>query len=309
MSLELTGVIPALTTPFTAGGRDVDEETLADLVERCIAGGVDGLLTCGGTGEFTTLSTQERQRVVRVVVEQAAGRVPVIAQTGGLSTSEAVEYSEHAVAAGAAALMPGLPFYEPLSEGQVITYLAAVADRVDVDLMFYNYPLATGFPLTPHFLRRLVNEVPAVRYLKDSSGDFSSMVAAMAVNPGVKFFAGSDVLSGPAYLAGAAGVVNGCANVFPEQFATLHRAAMARDGGAVTEIWLRLLPLLSFVETHPFVSSVKHALAVRGLPVGPVRAPLDELDPSAADELRLLVTSLDPSAPAATAGAREGASR
>ena len=274
----LQGVIPALITPFTADGGAVDERALTVLVERCITAGVDGLLPCGGTGEFTALTVAERRRVLEVVVSATAGRVPVVAHTGGLSTAEAVALSQHAKDTGASALMVGVPFYEPMTLEQTRRYLGDVSAAVDIDLMYYNYPYATGFHLDAEQLVTLSESVPAIRYLKDSSGNFAAMTEFLRECPRVGLFAGSDALSGPALLAGAAGLINGCANIVPAAFVEMTAAARAGDPETVTRVWTQLLPLLAFLETHPFVSAVKTACSMLGADGGPVRAPLAELD-------------------------------
>ena len=281
----LRGIYPALATPFTADGIYVDEDALGELVERCIAAGVDGLLACGGTAEFTSLTSDERKRVVEVVVKRSAGRVPVVASTGGLSTREAIGYSLHASAVGAAALMLGVPFYEQCHEAQVLSYFRAISAVVDLPLMYYHYPYATGFQLSPHFLSELSAAVPSLRYVKDSSGDFAAFTSLAAANPDIGFFCGSDTLSGPAYLAGAVGLINGSANFAPTAFVRMRASLVAGDTAAVAEEWIRLLPVLSFIEAHSFVSGVKHGLALSGLDVGTVRSPLSELSSKEVEKL------------------------
>ena len=291
-STSLAGVIPALITPFTADADFIDEEVLCEQVERCIQAGVDGLLVCGGTGEFTALTPAERRRVVEVVVEQTARRVPIIAHTGGLTSAETIGYSIAAVDAGASSIMLGVPFYEPLSERQTISYFRTVATAIDTDIMYYNYPYASGFNLDHNALVRLTSEVPAVRSLKDSSGNFTQLAAVIQAVPSVGVFAGSDTLAGPALLCGAAGLINGCANIVPEIFAEMYRSSQSGDDAVVVSIWRDLLPLLTFLETHPFVSAVKTACELRGYRVGPVRDPLDVLGVEDKQELRSNVDRL-----------------
>ena len=120
MTVQLRGVLTALATPFAADG-SVDETTLRALVDRSIEGGVHGVVACGSTGKFTALSSDERRLVVETVVDQAARRVPVIAQTGATSTAEAIRLSRHAQAAGADVVMPVAPYYEPLSVEETAT--------------------------------------------------------------------------------------------------------------------------------------------------------------------------------------------
>src|SRR5207253_473957 len=134
MSPRLGGVLSALLTPFDDDGA-VDEATLRRVVDRNIDGGVHGVVACGSTGEFTTLSGSERRRVVEAVIDQAAGRVPVVAQTGAQSTKEAIALSRHAEQAGASVLMVVAPYYEPLTIDETKRYLRTVAESVNIPIM------------------------------------------------------------------------------------------------------------------------------------------------------------------------------
>src|ERR687884_687944 len=142
MSEPFHGVLPALVTPFTDDGEAIDTGALAALVERLVGAGVGGLVPGGSTGEFTTLTNAERRRLVEVTVEAAAGRVPVVAGTGALSTRETVELSVHAERAGAAAVMVVPPFYDPLGWRELQAHYGAVADAIDIPIMYYNLPAA-----------------------------------------------------------------------------------------------------------------------------------------------------------------------
>src|SRR5919199_4016648 len=159
------GVLPALITPFTDDGEAIDTAALAAIVERLVAGGVAGLVPGGSTGEFTTLTSAERRQLVEVTVEAAAGRVPVVAGTGALSTRETVALSVHAEQAGAAAVMIVPPFYDALSWRELLAHYSAVADAIDIPIMYYNLPSATGVRLTAEQLREL-----PVACLKDTGG-------------------------------------------------------------------------------------------------------------------------------------------
>ena len=122
MSPQLSGVLTALPTPFTPGG-EVDVAALGRVVDRSIDGGVDGLVACGSTGEFAALDEDERRLVVETVVARAAGRVPVVAQTGAVSTEQAIRLSQHAQRCGASVVMLVTPYYEPLTEAETEQYL------------------------------------------------------------------------------------------------------------------------------------------------------------------------------------------
>ena len=167
---EFHGVLPALITPFTGSGDALDTEALAAHVERLIGGGVAGLVPGGSTGEFTTLAHAERRELVEATVAAAAGRVPVVAGTGALSTRETVELSVHAERTGAAAVMVVPPFYDPLGWRELLAHYAAVADRISVPIMYYNLPSATGVTLDADQLREL-RRVAGVTSLKDTGGD------------------------------------------------------------------------------------------------------------------------------------------
>src|SRR5689334_7144631 len=155
MSEPFHGVLPALITPFTDDGSAIDTGALAANVERLIDGGVGGLVPGGSTGEFTTLTHVERRTLVEATVEAAAGRVPVVAGTGALTTHETVELSVHAERAGAAAVMVIPPFYDALSWRELLAHYTAVADAVAIPIMYYNLPSASGVKLTAAQLREL----------------------------------------------------------------------------------------------------------------------------------------------------------
>ena len=160
MSEPFHGVLPALITPFTEDGDAIDTDALAAIVERLIGAGVGGLVPGGSTGEFTTLTHAERRQLVEVTVEAAAGRVPVVAGTGALSTRETVELSVHAEQAGAAAVMIVPPFYDALSWRELLAHYTAVADAIAIPIMYYNLPARPGVTLTAEQLRELPGHVP-----------------------------------------------------------------------------------------------------------------------------------------------------
>src|ERR671918_1463857 len=166
MSEPFHGVLSALITPFTEDGRAIDTGALAAIVDRLIGAGVAGLVPGGSTGEFTTLTNEERRQLIDTTVEAAAGRVPVVAGTGALSPGETVELSAHAEQAGAAAVMIVPPFYDALSWRELLAHYTAVADAIEIPIMYYNLPSATGVKLTAAELREL-----PVACLKDTGGD------------------------------------------------------------------------------------------------------------------------------------------
>jgi 4-hydroxy-tetrahydrodipicolinate synthase len=287
---DFHGVLPALITPFTEDGTDVDAEALAAIVDRLVGAGVAGLVPGGSTGEFTTLSNAERRAVIELTVEAAAGRVPVVAGTGALSTRETVELSLHAERAGATAVMVVPPFYEALGWRELLAHYTAVAEAIAIPIMYYNLPSASGVKLDADQLREL-QRVARVTSLKDTGGD--AVVATELIQAGEEgpaLLNGWDTLTFAALAAGVRAVVWGTASILPEQCVALHRLLIDEiDLPAARDLWARLWPLCHFLERHSYSAAVKTACALVGDTTGPVRAPLLALDDDATFELRALL--------------------
>ena len=284
MSEPFHGVLPALITPFTEDGGAVDTDALAAIVDRLVGAGVGGLVPGGSTGEFTTLSNAERRLLIEATVDAAAGRVPVVAGTGALSTRETVELSVHAEAAGAAAVMIVPPFYDALSWRELLAHYRAVADSIEIPIMYYNLPDASGVKLSAAQFREL-----PVSSLKDTGGD--AVAATELIQTGVPtLLNGWDTLTFAALAAGVRAVVWGAASILPEQCVELHRLLIDDiDLPAARELWARLWPLCDFLEGQSYSAAVKSACRVVGDTTGPVRAPLLPLDDRATAELTALV--------------------
>ena len=292
--MQLRGVLTALATPFAADG-NVDEALLRALVDRSIAGGVHGVVACGSTGEFSTLSSDERRLVVETVVDHVAGRVPVIAQTGATSTAEAIRLSRHAQSAGADVVMTVAPYYEPLTIDETLSYLRAVAGSVDIPVMLYNLPVATGVDLDPDTVGALAREVENIRYIKNTTVDMAQS-ARLIHNHGdvISTFVGWDSLLLSALAEGAAGVMAGTANVVPAELVAVYDAVSAGNLGQAREAWARVYPLIDAIMAQPFIPAVKAGLAAVGFPVGRPREPVAGLHPAAAAHIAKLAARLYP---------------
>jgi 4-hydroxy-tetrahydrodipicolinate synthase len=284
MSEPFHGVLPALITPFTDDGGAIDADAIAAIVDRLVGAGVGGLVPGGSTGEFTTLTHAERQQLVEVVVEAAAGRVPVVAGTGALSTRETVELSVHAEAAGADAVMIVPPFYDALSWPELRAHYTAVADAIAIPIMYYNLPSASGVTLTADQLREL-----PITCLKDTGGDATAATELIQTG-GPTLLNGWDTLTFAALAAGVRAVVWGTASILPAECVELHRLLIDDiDLPAARELWARLWPLCRFLEEQSYSAAVKAACRLAGDTTGPVRAPLLELDEAATRELAALL--------------------
>ena len=269
----LQGILPALVTPFT-DDYAIDEAALRSLVSRLVAAGVGGLVSCGSTGEFTTLSSEERRRVTEVVTEAAAGAVPVVAQTGALTTKEAVELSKHAEGVGCAAVMVVPPFYEPPAWADLLGHYETVARAIGIPIMIYNIP-ASGTSMTVERIDELAS-IPGVKYIKDSSSD-AVMLTRLVQEYGDRLgiFNGADTLSFCALAAGAVGAVWGAANFIPELTVELYRhLVVERDLDAARAVWDKIWPICHILESTNYASAVKTACELAGFMVGPTRLPV-----------------------------------
>jgi 4-hydroxy-tetrahydrodipicolinate synthase len=288
MSEPFHGVLAALITPFTEDGSAIDTGALAALVERLIGAGVGGLVPGGSTGEFTTLTHAERRHLVEATVAAAAGRVPVVAGTGALSTRETVELSVHAEHTGAAAVMIVPPFYDALSWRELLAHYTAVAVAIDIPIMYYNLPSASGITLDAAQygeLRRLAG----VTCLKDTGGDAVAATELIQTD-GPTLLNGWDTLTFAALAAGVRAVVWGTASILPKQCVELHRLLIDDvDLPAARQLWARLWPLCRFLEARSYSAAVKTACGLVGDTTGPVRPPLLPLDHGATTELATLL--------------------
>jgi 4-hydroxy-tetrahydrodipicolinate synthase len=292
MTQNLSGVLTALVTPFTADG-EVDHPLLAQVVERSIAAGVDGVVACGSTGEVGALTAAEREAVVSTVVEAAGGRVPVIAQTGATSTAEAIRLSRSAEAAGADVLMLVTPYYEPMTLAETVSYLDDVASAVSTDVMLYNIPGATGVNLDPDTVQSLAERHENVRYIKDSSANWEQALQLIHHHSDViGTFIGWDPYLYSALVEGAAGVMAGTGNVVPDQIVEVTRLIKAGDLVGAREKWQGLYPVIDALITLPFIPAVKAGLGLQGLEVGEPRAPMAPLNEADAARLKHALAAL-----------------
>jgi 4-hydroxy-tetrahydrodipicolinate synthase len=297
MSAPLSGVLSALITPFDSHGA-VDEATLRRVVDRNIDGGVHGVVACGSTGEFTTLSGSERRHVVETVIEHAAGRVPVVAQTGAQSTAEAIELSRHAEQAGASVVMVVAPYYEPLTTEETKRYLRTVAESVSIPIMLYNLPVATGVNMTPSMIGELARDVENIMYVKDTSADLAQAGQLIHRHGDViSTFVGWDSLLLAALAEGAAGVMAGTANVLASQLVSIHAAMSEGDLQRALREWEHIYPLIDAIMDAPFGPAVKTALRATGFEVGDPRLPALPLDPDVAESISRLASALAPAKP------------
>ncbi|HKP18304.1 MAG TPA: dihydrodipicolinate synthase family protein [Gaiellaceae bacterium] len=272
------GVIPAIPTPFTEDGSEVDVEALRRVVRHVVDGGVHGIMTTGGTGEFPHLSREERRLVNEVVVSEAAGAVTVFAGTSACATWEAIALVEDAAAVGADAAILTPPFYFGISDEMMFRHFEDVAAAGILPVVVYNNPLYTGNPLSPTLVAELM-ELDGVTGLKQSEDDLGQLVEALRLTEvsGRNLCTGIDSQFYAALSVGAAGIYSTAASIVPAPMVRLWDLVQEGDHEEALAQHRRLQPLNRFLEYDPgYVSPTKEALRMLGLDCGPVRRPLPD---------------------------------
>lgn len=276
--MKLEGVYTALVTPMTEKG-DVDEKALRKLVDLQIKGGVSGLVPIGTTGESPTLDGDECKRVIGIVAEQAAGRVPVIAGAGSNCTSEAIDYTRDAKEVGASATLQVVPYYnKPTNEG-ILRHFRAIADEVDLPLIVYNIQGRTGRNVDNATMLELAKH-PNIIGVKEASGDLSQVMDLLMRKP--KDFAvlsGDDNLVFPIVGLGGTGVVSVASNLVPDRMSAFVKLMLSGKWDDARKMHFQLLPFFKslFIETNPI--PIKAAMAMKGLITESYRLPMCPMVP------------------------------
>lgn len=285
---ELTGILVALITPFKQDG-SVDYEALDAHIQSQINAGVHGLVPGGSTGEFTALTVQERKDVLTQVIKSAAGRVPVVAGIGDLTTVGVVDLAKHAAQAGAAATMIVPPFYDAPSLKQLRGMFEEIYKESGLPIMYYNIPSASGVSLSPAEIAGL-SEV-GVKYLKDTSGNAPALTDLLFHHHNaITALNGWDTLTFYGLCAGAKGSVWGTTNILPELSVELWNA-IARDADIKKgrELWSKIFPVCKFLEAHHYGAGIKTGLELRGFKTGGLRKPFELLEGEEREELAKLL--------------------
>ena len=279
MPFSPRGAYTALVTPFDDGGA-VDYGRLREQVAFQIDAGIDGLVPVGTTGESPTLSMAEHKRVVEAVVDQAAGRVPVVAGAGANSTAEAGELHAHAKAVGADAVLSVTPYYNKPSQEGLYRHFATLAGRADVPIVLYNIPGRTGVTMAPETVARLARDAD-VAAVKEATGDVR-MAGRYRQLCGVTVLSGDDPLTLPLMAMGAAGAISVVSNLLPAKVAALCARANDGDFAAARDLHEEMfaVSLSLFLDGNP--GGVKHAMARLGRDSGRLRLPLVAISESAA---------------------------
>ena len=275
-----------LATPFTVDGSAIDTDALRRLVDWQIQCGSHGLIPLGSTGEFLSVSDDERRQVVETVVEAANGRVPVLIGTADEWTDKAVRYSMEAQDAGADGLMIISPYYSSPTEDELFEHFRRISDAVSIPIMVYNNPNTANVDLRPEFVARLGN-LENVRYIKESSGDISRVREIHRISHKISVFAGYHPFESLA--AGAKGYVSVIGNFLPGESAAVCDLMDAGRHDEALRLYNRMIPLLNAIAGDKYVSATKCAMAAVGMPIGDPRPPRLALPEADTARLRGLI--------------------
>ena len=278
-----TGTLVALVTPFKGG--EVDYAGIERLVDWHVDQGTDGLVPVGTTGESPTVNVAEHEKIIETVVRRAAGRVPVVAGTGGNATAEAIELTQFAKDAGADASLQVCPYYNKPTQEGLYRHFATIAEAVDLPMILYNIPGRTSVSMTPETVARLAG-LDQVVGIKEATGSMDQASEILA-RCDLVVLSGDDSLTLPLMALGAEGVISVVANLVPQDVKRLTDAMLAGNVAAARQAHRRLFPLCRalFVETNPI--PVKTAMKWAGLVESDEkRLPLTDLAPAAAETLR-----------------------
>lgn len=289
----LTGTITALATPFRHG--QVAYDDLKKLVAHQIKGGINGLVPVGTTGESPTLSHEEHMDVVRFVIQEARGRVPVIAGTGSNATHEAIELTRLAHAAGADAMLVVAPYYNKPSQEGLFRHFSVLAETTDKPIVLYSIPGRCGIEISVSVVERLRAKYPHVAWIKEAGGSVDRVdQLKQAMGRDITVLSGDDSLTLPFMSVGAEGVISVASNLLVREIGRMVRFALANDFGRAARIHRQLYPAFKTLFIEPNPVPIKVALTRAGI-IGSaeVRAPLCEMTEANARILEQVLARLD----------------
>ncbi|EGG89661.1 dihydrodipicolinate synthase [Lachnospiraceae oral taxon 107 str. F0167] len=267
----------ALITPMNEDF-SVNYDKLEEIIEEQIAGGTDCIITCGTTGEASTLTVEEHLDVIKRTVEIVNRRIPVIAGTGSNSTETAVEFSKEAQKYGSDGVLVVSPYYNKATQKGLIRHFSEIANSIYIPVLLYNIPGRTGVNIEPETIAYLVNSVSNIVGVKEASGNFSNAVKILRLCPEIDMYSGNDDQVVPLMSIGAKGVISVLSNVAPRQTHDMCRAALDGDFVKARKMQIEALDVIEnlFTEVNPI--PVKAAMNLQGKNVGPLRLPLTQME-------------------------------
>lgn len=291
----LAGIFTPNIVPLDRRG-EIDEPQLRGYIDWLIEKGVHGLYPNGSTGEFLRFTPEERRQIIRIVVDQTAGRVPILAGAAEANVKETIDACDTYGALGCRAVAIVAPFYYRLAPEGVYAYFKEIADRVSVDVTLYNIPLFAS-PIDVPTVKRLALECPRIVGIKDSSGDIPHMMRMIAEvrphRPDFFFLTGWDAALVPMLMVGCDGGTNATSGVVPELTKAIYEAARHERWHEAMQLQYRLLPLFdAMLATAEFPEGFRRGALIRGWDLGKSRQPLSTIQQSAADKIQSKLSEL-----------------
>ncbi len=289
MAAEFKGMYVALVTPFRDG--QVDYTTLDELVDFHLQAGTDGLVPCGTTGESPTLSHDEHDKVIERVIQQVAGKIPVVAGTGSNSTAEAIRLTRHAEKAGADAALLVSPYYNKPTQQGLYEHFKAIAESTALPLILYNIPGRCGVEIQPETIARLA-EIKNIVGVKHATGtmDPASALFVLCRDKNFQVISGDDSMTLPLMSIGGVGVISVIGNLIPKDTKAMTDAALAGDFVTARKWHHKLFALargMLALETNPI--PIKTAMAIKGMLTEEFRLPMSKISPANKTKLQQML--------------------
>ncbi|KHK59498.1 DapA protein [Burkholderia sp. A9] len=267
---KLAGINLAMQTPFNQDG-SINLSVFEELIEKYIDAGVHGLVLGSGTGQHPYLTEAECNNLYELGIKRVNGRCNVICQTSALNVDEVVRRSRHAESVGADAIMVLPPYFEgPTDDDGLLAFYEEVNDAINIDIVGYNIPQATGIAVSTALLKRLA-QLSNFNYIKDSAGNLATHQEYLRES--INVLNGADPTTIYALMAGAVGAIWGAANFMPKEAVDLYNFLAERKYGEALSLWKRMLPSILYIWRENYIPSVVHAAHLRGYGTGYVRKP------------------------------------
>jgi len=279
------GSMVAIVTPFKNNGAQIDEKRLIELVEFQIKNGTSAIVPCGTTGESATLSIEEHEQVIDIVIKAADKRVAVIAGTGSNSTKEAIILTSHAKKAGADGALIITPYYNKPTQEGIYLHFKTLSDEVDIPIITYNIASRTGVNIEPKTMAR-ISKLKNVVGVKEASGNLNQMSETRALcGEDFNLISGDDSLTLPLLAIGGCGVISVVANIIPKDVSDMAKAFIDGNIEKARELHYKMLPLIKamFIETNPI--PVKTAMVMMGMIEEALRLPMCKMQDENKDKL------------------------
>lgn len=286
MNEKVKGIIAAMVTSMNPD-ETLNEAEIRHQVNRQIAAGVDAVFCLGTNGEFYIQSEEEKLEVIRIVVDEVAGRVPVYAGTGCPGTKDTMALSLKAKALGVDVLSIISPYFAAISQKEIYAHYKAIAEAVDLPIVMYNMPARTGNNIAPETAAALA-KIPNIAGIKDSSGNWDNLKGYIEATRGMDFsvLSGNDSLILPALKEGGVGGITAVANIYPETMVSIYRRFLAGDLAGAEEAQNSIANIRACFKFGNPNTVTKKATNLTGNPVGPCRAPFNYLSDEAVAEIK-----------------------